>query len=216
MNNTTTPTLVECPVCNGKVSSDAKSCPHCGHPLEARHNVLNKTKDRFETIATSIKPNATSAAKILLKVATALLKFCVWVIVSGLICKVGVFVSEMCLEGSYLACVFIILAFPAMITIPAIGLSKYLVGNWFSKALSYICALSCTITTPRIFESSFGTDNETVNDILQIVGVSIAFLWSIYFVMQENQKKGERILKWLLIVFNLIVAITYSIIVVSR
>lgn len=216
MSNNAKPTLIECPVCNGKVSSDAKSCPHCGHPLETRLNILSQAKERFGNAATSIKPNATSAANTLLKIVISTLRFCAWVVVSGLICKVGVFVSEMCLEGSYLACVFIILAFPAMITIPVIGLSKYLVGNWFSKALSYICALSCTITTPRIFESSFGTDNETANAILQIVGVFIAFLWSIYFVMQENQKKGERILKWLLIVFNLIIAITYSIIAVSR
>ena len=25
--------LVECPVCTGRVASDAKSCPHCGHSL---------------------------------------------------------------------------------------------------------------------------------------------------------------------------------------
>lgn len=27
--------LIDCPVCNGKVSSAAKCCPHCGHPLKS-------------------------------------------------------------------------------------------------------------------------------------------------------------------------------------
>jgi len=32
------PITGECPACVGIVSSDAKSCPHCGHPLKKRKN----------------------------------------------------------------------------------------------------------------------------------------------------------------------------------
>ena len=31
MNDKTT--IIDCPACEGKVSSAASSCPHCGHPI---------------------------------------------------------------------------------------------------------------------------------------------------------------------------------------
>jgi hypothetical protein len=33
--------LIACSECNGQVSTDAKSCPHCGHALESK-NYLTK------------------------------------------------------------------------------------------------------------------------------------------------------------------------------
>lgn len=32
--------LTSCPVCNGQIASDAQSCPHCGHPIKAKHEKL--------------------------------------------------------------------------------------------------------------------------------------------------------------------------------
>jgi hypothetical protein len=29
-------TLQQCPSCDNRVSSEAESCPHCGHPIKAK------------------------------------------------------------------------------------------------------------------------------------------------------------------------------------
>lgn len=37
--------LKQCPDCNGKVSSNAKTCPHCGNPMTFGRKGLEDAKD---------------------------------------------------------------------------------------------------------------------------------------------------------------------------
>jgi len=46
--------LEKCPVCRGSVSSSAKSCPHCGHPMTAGRSGLNSLGDTLGCLWTSI------------------------------------------------------------------------------------------------------------------------------------------------------------------
>ncbi len=37
--------LKKCPECNGSVSSSAKTCPHCGHPMTFGRRGIEDAKD---------------------------------------------------------------------------------------------------------------------------------------------------------------------------
>lgn len=46
--------LIKCPECDGKVSSEANACPHCGYPIE--NNIIKNTQDNnAKRIKTSYK-----------------------------------------------------------------------------------------------------------------------------------------------------------------
>ena len=218
MSDEISPKLIACPVCKDKVSNDAKVCPHCGHPLDDHQTILGRTKGCFDNFTASFQVNAKSVSKIFLRIVMLLLRFCSWVVVAGLIGTIIArpLVNGLCSEGNYLTSILLILIYPAIVSIPVIQLAKYLVSRLFSKVLSYIYALSCTCGAIRVLDLSSATGEDALDIILQIVGVSISFLWSIYFVAYENQKKAERIIKWALIAINFFFVITYSIILILR
>ena len=214
INDASLPTLIGCPVCNGKVSNDARACPHCGHPLGDLQGTANQAKGHIDNATTFLKSSTKNATKILLNIIVIIIRFCVWFVVASIFGMVGHGVSEVCIDKSYLACILLVLIYPAIITSPVVGLAKPLVCNRFSKILSYCFALFYPLATVRIFVSSFGTEYTIVDIVLQIIGVFISFLWSVRFVSHKNQTKIERILKWTLIVFNLVVVIAYLIIAI--
>lgn len=59
MNIDHTNVLMSCPVCGGKVSSDAIACPHCGHPMQgSKHpirEVIEPIKATMNNVADSTK-----------------------------------------------------------------------------------------------------------------------------------------------------------------
>lgn len=42
--------LKKCPECSGRVSSAAKTCPHCGHPMTLGRRGLDDAKDTIGSI----------------------------------------------------------------------------------------------------------------------------------------------------------------------
>jgi len=61
-----TPQLIECPVCQGKVSSDAPACPHCGHPMRAHRSVDSLTrpiKDKIGSVSSAVRESVKEGAE---------------------------------------------------------------------------------------------------------------------------------------------------------
>lgn len=191
------PTLMECPVCGGKVSSDAGKCPHCGHPMtdfrKAAAEKLHSIKDAVGDLAGEAKKAVGSekAKEGGRKVAHALVgivKFVLWIFLAGFIGTFAKIISEIFLEkGAAAGWVSLMFFYPIFSTIPMIALARVLVADKFARIISAICSLTCVPSAMAIYGNMqmAGVLRGDTKDAA-LMGMFFAFAWSVFFIVKAK------------------------------
>lgn len=201
---------MECPVCGGKVSSDAGKCPHCGHPMtdfrKAAAEKLHSIKDTVGDLAGEAKKavgseRAKEGGRKVAHVLVCIAKFVLWVFLAGFIGTFAKVVSSIFLENGAGGWVALMVLYPVFSTVPSIALARVLVADRFARIIEAICSLTCVPSAIGIYinmQMAGALRGDTKEATL--MGSLAAFAWSIFFIV--GAKGDPKVMKRVRIFVN--------------
>jgi len=211
--------LIECVECGGKISSEAKGCPHCGFPIKRMVKPIVST-EQVQVAKEYASKCALECSKTLGSVFATIAKFMLWLCIAGILGTIGRIMWQLLLESGLVGWMVFILLFPAAITMPTLVLARKFIGIAFKNIFSMLCGITCVPTAATIIEPTVDRTQMGPDDlIIALVGMSIAIGWSRYFLKDSDGWISPRwmmVTKRVFFTINMFTAVLFLMTIVMK